>query len=253
MFDDKYLDTYVDIVSPTATAREINFILEQVPLAAGSRILDLACGTGRHTVELAKRGYKVTGLDYSAGFITKAKKAAKLASVEATFLQGDMRSMNYKNKFDAIVNLFTSFGYFASDLDHGLVLKNIARALKNKGLFLIDLNNATRLLTYLTSFEQKVGQGPIKLSRTVTLSNGLEVTTLQQLDVSLMRWKMVRSWQENGEKRSYNTSVRLFTLPEMKHLMAENDLSIEHVWGDFDSTAYNVDSKRMIILARNVA
>ncbi len=69
VFDEKYLDTYVDIVTPEFTAQQISFLLERLRLKEGAKILDLACGHGRHSIELARRGYKVTGLDFSKHFI----------------------------------------------------------------------------------------------------------------------------------------------------------------------------------------
>ena len=115
-------------------------------LKPGSKIFDLPCGHGRHSVELAKRGYKVVGQDLNGWFLKVAKQVAKKEKVKIDFIQQDMRRVDFRNEFDAALNLYTSFGYFDDWHHDELVLNNIAGALKKGGLFLIDIINRERIL-----------------------------------------------------------------------------------------------------------
>src|SRR5206468_2227743 len=99
-------------------------------LGNGGRILDVACGAGRHTIDLAKRGYRVTGFDLSSPLLAEARKAARTAGVKPTFVQGDMRRLPYRNAFEAAISMFTSFGYFDRPEEDRQVLRGIARALR---------------------------------------------------------------------------------------------------------------------------
>ena len=107
-------------------------------LKPGSRVLDLACGTGRHSVLLARRGAFVVGVDKTAAYLKEARRAARGLD-NCLFARGDMRRLAFQGEFDAALNLWTSFGYFAKPSDDIVALKGVARALKPGGLFLIDL------------------------------------------------------------------------------------------------------------------
>ena len=107
-------------------------------LKRGARVLDLACGTGRHSVLLAKRGAAVLGVDKTPAYLAQARRAAG-GLKNCRFVQGDMRRLPFVNEFDAAMNLWTSFGYFAKYSDDVRTLKGVARALKPGGLFLIEL------------------------------------------------------------------------------------------------------------------
>jgi len=166
-------------------------------------------------------------------------------------VQGDMRNLSYVKKFDAIISMFTSFGYFDDDADSVLVLREIARALKSKGVFLIDLNNPAQVLASMVQAgrpDKRTGL-LVRMTRD-KLSTGLIVVTRHTLNLETMRWVMHRTWKERGESKSYRTNVRLYSLPELRHLMEENGLHVERVCGDFQGARYRPDARRMIVLAR---
>lgn len=251
-FDEKYTNTYVDIVTPELTKQQIAFLLKRLQLKKGASILDLACGHGRHAIELARRGYKVTGLDFSKHFIELARKDAREKKVEVDFVRKDMRGLSFVNKFDAIINMFTSFGYFDDEADNMLVLRKISRALKPNGKFLIDLNNTMRTLAVMSQrgkADKKTGL--LKTApRKDKLSNGLIVATKDEFDPATMRWSMTRTWKEKGKLKSYRTNVRMFSLPELKNMMEQNGLPVEKVWGDFQGSPFGFESRRLVVLAR---
>ena len=250
LFDEKYLNTYVDTVTPELTKLQITFLLKRLQLKKGAEILDLACGHGRHAIELAKRGYKVTGLDFSKHFIDIAKKEAEVKGVKVNFVRGDMRNLSFVNKFDAITNMFTSFGYFDDESDNELVLRKISRALKPKGKFLIDINNGMRTLARMSQKGKTDKAGLLRAAHKEKLSNGLIVTTKDEFDSATMRWSMTRTWKEKGKPKSYRTNVRMFSPPELKNMMERNGLHIEKVWGDFEGAPFGFDARRLVVLAR---
>lgn len=121
-----------------AASAEVRFLWKELGLKKGSRVLDVACGTGRHATALARRGARVQGLDVTSTYLREARRAARgLGNVN--FMLGDMRRIPFRAEFDAAINIWTSFGYFEKPSDDLKVLRGIARALKPGGLFLIDL------------------------------------------------------------------------------------------------------------------
>jgi SAM-dependent methyltransferase len=250
VFDDKYLKTYVDAVTPEITRQQVNFIHRNLGLKKGAKILDLACGHGRISIELAKLSYGVTGLDYSKYFLGIAKKEAKKHGVKIDFIRQDMRKLNFVNKFDAVISMFTSFGYFKDDKDDIKVIRNISRALKPGGKFLIDVNNMVRTLILMSKNGGVGKDGRLHGSvRKDKLSNGLVVTTIDVADALTLRWSMTRTWREKGKKRNYTTECRLYSLPELRRILEENGLMVRKVWGDFDGSGFSFASRRLIVLA----
>lgn len=134
-----------------------NLISQRIPLNTHNKLLDVACGRGRHSIQMALKGYHVTGVDLA----TKALETAKVhandfgVSDKTTFEQKDMRMLGYTNSFDAAINVFTSFGYF-SDNENQQVLHQIAKALKPKGLLLLDYLNPVTVQNNLTEDEEGV-------------------------------------------------------------------------------------------------
>ena len=108
-------------------------ILSLIGVDAGASILDLCCGVGRHAVELARLGYRVTGVDRTSGYLDEARERAKDAGVEVELVEEDMRSFRREGAFDAVLNLFTSFGYFEDRDDDRKVVRNIHSSLKEGG------------------------------------------------------------------------------------------------------------------------
>jgi SAM-dependent methyltransferase len=121
-----------------AAPAEARFVWKALGLKRGARVLDVACGTGRHAVRLARRGADVVGVDASAAYLRGARRAAR-GLKNARFVRGDMRRLPYAGEFDAAVNLWTSFGYFETPAEDLEVLRGVARSLKPGGKFLIDL------------------------------------------------------------------------------------------------------------------
>ena len=251
LFDDKYLVTYVDRITEETTRAQLEFLEKSLLLPSEATILDLACGYGRLSVPLAREGYRVTGYDFSEYLLNIAQQEAKAAGLGLRFVKGDMRHLHFDNEFDAIINIFTSFGYFESVEEDLAVLNGVCRGLKEGGYFLMDFANSPKVMSWL--YENGVidrETGEIISERTETLSNGLTVTQIERLDVGTLRWQMKRSWREKGKERSYRTNVRMYFLAELRQLTEEAGLRVERVYGDFDASPYQADSRRILILSR---
>lgn len=120
-----------------AAADEARFLWDVLCLKKGSRVLDVACGTGRHSIRLARRGANVLGVDVTPEYLRQARLAAKFTK-NVQYERVDMRRLGFVRQFDAAINLWTSFGYFNDPKDDHRTLKGVARSLKPGGLFLID-------------------------------------------------------------------------------------------------------------------
>ena len=251
LFDEKYLKTYVDTVTPELTKQQIPFLLKLLKPKKGAEILDLACGHGRYSIELAKRGYKVTGIDFSKHFIDVAKRDAKGQGVKVNFFCDDMRNLSFVNKFDFVINMFTSFGYFDDEGDNELVLRKISRALKPNGKFLIEINNfAGKLARALREGKVDKRAGALTIVKKDKLSNGLMVITKDEFNPATMRWAMTRTWKEKSKIKNYKTNVRIFSPAELGNMMKRNGLRVEKIWGDLRGSSLGVDSRRLVVLAR---
>ena len=137
-FDEWYLRYWIQPITQERTSREVDAIIRFMELTPQSRILDLCCGQGRHSLELARRGYKVTGFDLSDTLLTESKQRAEQEGLTVDFVKGDMRNLPYKAEFDGVFNFYTAFGYFEHDQENQSVIDAVSKVLKPGGRFLLD-------------------------------------------------------------------------------------------------------------------
>jgi SAM-dependent methyltransferase len=141
VFDvDDYLFVYQDDLTEERADSEIAVWTDLLHMEPPLKILDLACGFGRHSNRLAALGYDVTGVDYTPGFLAIARQVAGKLGVRVDYQQGDMRQIDFVDRFDRVLLLFTSFGYF-TDAENLRVLENMVRALKPGGKLGLDIPN----------------------------------------------------------------------------------------------------------------
>lgn len=122
-----------------AAVKEADSLLNMLQIAPGSHILDLCCGPGRYLLELAKRGYAVTGVDSTKSYLDLASKNAKERGLSIELIHADMRDFSMVDTFDGVLNIGLSFGYFEDEADDLKVVQNVYRSLKMSSRFVIDV------------------------------------------------------------------------------------------------------------------
>lgn len=237
-FNQDYLITYGDILGKEMTKRQVDFVVRALEAPRDASFLDLACGEGRHSHELARRGFSVTGVDYSPALLQKTKEIDS----GAKFFEGDMRHLPFKNCFDFVINLMSSFGYFDDERDHEQTLSAIYHALRDSGQFLIDLKNPT--------YAKEHAQG----LRKDRLSDGLTVMTEDTYDEERKRWLTTRRWQENGVMKEQRSSMRVFTKDEFDKLLSKSGFEGRAYYGSFLGESFNErTSPRLIVVAKKMS
>lgn len=210
----------------------IDNLLKELKLPAKAKILDLACGNGRHAICLNQRGYEVIGIDLSDENIAQAKK---YQNETLSFYVHDMRDLYWDRYFDCILNLFTSFGYFEDDEDNQKTINSVASSLKHGGKFVLDFMNSEKVIDNLVLQEKKLIDG-ISFIITRRVVDNRIVKKIHVID---------------GEtEQGFEEKVRAFTLNELMDLMEEAGLYVENVFGDYNLGKYDSKtSDRLIILA----
>ncbi len=232
---DDYLYFYIHSISDEVTLSQINFLISQMNLDRPLKILDLACGHGRHANRLAKLGHHVTGIDLMPGFLKIASQDARKNGVEVKYLKGDMRHLTFRNEFDRVILMFTAFGYF-SDEENYLVLQNIARALKPGGLFCFDTHNRDMTLKGLVPFAV-VEKGKDLL---------IDRHEFDSISGRLINRRIVI---RNGRRKDTPFFVRFYSYTEIARLLKKAGLPIKAVYADWQARPFTSESRRMIIIA----
>lgn len=213
----------------------IEKLLQYLHLPNGSRVLDVACGKGRHARQLALHGYDVTGIDLSAQSIAEANK---FENESLHFFVHDMRLPFLMNYFDAAFNFFTSFGYFRTRREHRNALRTIGQSLRPGGLFLIDYLNPAYTSSHLVPNEQqKVGSTNFAINRWQSNTH--------------FHKKIVVTSPLLQEPTAYEEQVAIFQLEDFSEMMEAGSLKISEVFGDYHFNQYHPElSPRLIILAQ---
>lgn len=220
------------------TKQEVNFLERVVPLRKSDSILDLCCGHGRHAIELARRGYKVTGLDFSSCELGLAKKEVERKGLAVHFVRGDARNFKFRKKFDVIINMFTAFGYGTRD-DDKRIIRNVSRALKKGGKFFIDIQS----LPWLWRNFQ-----PVKREKL----GGMQIMNKREYDFLEGIIRNTHIVRKGRLKRVFNTQTRNYTLAELRNLLEEEGLKVARTFGSYRGDPFGFNFKRMLVVAKKV-
>ncbi len=234
-FSEDYLKLYNH--DEGKSSQEALAVVRMLQLQPGQKVLDLACGFGRHSIVLAQKGFAATAYDLSESFLKKAGELADSLGVGLDLKQGDMREIPYDGEFDAVINMFTAFGFFDSENEDLKVLDGVYRALKPGGQFLMDTVNRENALTSL-------------VPRRWTNENNTYMLEERFFDYFRSRLELVNKLiLPSGEIKEATYSIRLYTLTEMLELFNKSRLVLTDVYGDFNGDLYSAKSPRMILVA----
>jgi SAM-dependent methyltransferase len=237
-FEEFFSHEYLRFDRHEETVGEVEFLEEVLDLEPGARILDLCCGYGRHAIELAARGYTVTGYDLSPVLLGKAWSDAMARNVTVQWIRGDMRDLDERETSHAVINMFTSFGYFQEETENFDVLKRVARALLPGGRFLIETVNRDFLVRHFLPQEW------------FRVDDDLWVLEKRSFDLVAGRSDVEVTVIENGVEKRFCHSVRVYSFTELQLLFASVGLITQGVWGGFIGEDYTWDASRMIVLAK---
>lgn len=236
---DDYLYFYSEALTDERTETEVSALVSMLELSQPMKILDLACGFGRHTNRLAALGHQMTGVDITPGFLEIARKDAAQKGVDVLYLQGDMRTLTFEREFDRVLLVFTAFGYFSDD-ENLQVLINIRNALLPGGLLIFDSNNRDTLLKNMQPFLVVEKEGNLMIDR-------------MSFDSQQGRLYNRRIVFRGGIRKDKPYFVRLYNPSEIRVLTTQAGLELEHLYGDWKGNALSADSRRLIVIARRPA
>jgi SAM-dependent methyltransferase len=237
-FDETFVSVYRDFLTPERTEREIEGLLEMVPLPPGGDVLDLPCGWGRHSIALARAGYRVTGLDQSETLLARGRKRARAAHVEVDFVRGDMRELDWRERFDAVLSLYSSLGYFLSDDEDLRVLRGAAAALRPEGTFVLETMHRDHIVgDYASRDWWETDDG-----MTVWVEREFDA-----IDGVSREWTRWTKGKEAGEK--YH-ELRIRTATEWNVLLRRAGLVPVDWYGDWELAPFTHASADLIVICR---
>lgn len=206
-------------------------------LDKGSSVLDVCCGPGRISIELALLGMNVTGVDITQAFLDAAQESAGDEGVMINTINQDMRSFSSPDSFDCAVNLYNSFGYCDSIEDDRAILRSVFNSLKKGGTFIIEcISRETAILNFTPGeWFERAG-----------------MTVLTDFGVS-GAWEGLRSrWiliGKDGRRIEHEFIQRLYSAIELKNIMIETGFSDAQIYGGYDSRPYDQNAQTMVIVA----
>ena len=219
----------------TSAAGEINNLVTLTGITAGAKVLDLCCGPGRHSLELARHGFQVTAVDRTRSFLESARSQAAGKQLDIDFIQDDMRHFCRPETFDAVINLYTSFGYFDDISEDKEVLSRIHTSLKKGGTAVLELMGKEILARIYTERDWYEKDGALFLA---------ERKVAEDWNRMHNRWIIL----DGSGCREVNFSHRLYSGAELKRQMLDTGFSTVRLYGSLSGTGYDEKATRLVAL-----
>ena len=214
----------------------LQLILDNIDTKNIHSVLDMAAGYGRHAIVLSKKGFQVTAVDLSELLLNIARKSAESENLDIEFVHSDIRQFNPGKKFDLIINLFTSIGYFKEDEENLHLLDKAYNLLEDNGYFVLDYMNKNFVRNTLV---------PLSIDET---KNG---TITQNRFIKGERIIKEIIIDKNGSQEKYYESVRMFSYHELADTLKKIGFHIIKTFGDFLGSPFELEtSPRIIIISR---
>ena len=232
---EEYLNVYQHRNESDAE-EHIKLILQNIRLSSGAKILDMACGAGRHAIIFARKNFDVTAVDLSESLLAIAKKNADDENLKINFVHSDIRNFKSYDKFNLVLNLFTSFGYFETDEENFSVLRKAYDLLIDDGFFVLDFFNSYFLQQNLVeSSEENLGK--------------VKIHQFRKIKENRVTKKIVIT--KNGNLSHFEESVRMFTKDELVNAIQNIGFDIYKTFGDFLGNEYEqFTSPRLIMICK---
>ena len=234
-FGSDYLEVYSHRDQKEAI-RLVQLIHSNLNLKPDAHVLDIGCGQGRHLSIFAKNKFQITGIDLSSVLLRIAKEN-NLKNPTTNFIQADMRYLPLNFKFDLILNLFTSFGYFEDDEENKSVICQISNLLNKSGRFVFDYFNSNYIKNNLVpKHKEEVG----------------EVVIEQERYIENSRINKKINLTKKGKKSTYFESVKLYSPEEIYEMLRSVNLKIKTTFGNYDGSAFDDQSPRLIVFGEKI-
>jgi SAM-dependent methyltransferase len=260
---DEFSKYWAEMAEENNTEKQVTFI--KTHLKPEGLVLDLNCGSGRHVTRLGKAGYKVVGLDISRQLLRIAKGNTIDIGFSTDFVLADIKHIPFRSdSFSSTVSLDSSFGYLPSQKEDSMSLREIARTLRKKGIFIIDVFNGNHIIrVYGKSifnfwkilfhlFEGFRGPRLILKWREYQSFHFFQKRTASKTD-EIMRDLWVFKDKKTDRVRIATHVVRLYKLPKLKTLIEEAGMKTISAFGEYQDTEYMENSKRLILVAQKTA
>ena len=204
----------------------------------GARVLDMCCGIGRHSLEFARLGYAVTGVDRTAAYLQTARQAAAAEGLEVEWVLADAREFVRPEAFDHAINLYTSFGYFEEPAEDRLMAENIFRSLRAGGSLMMDLMGKERLARiFIPRSWEQLPDGSLFLQ---------ERTIKDDWTWIEVRWILI----EDGQQQEFALGHRLYDGAGLRALLLDAGFEMVDLYGDMAGAPYDNEARRLVAVAR---
>lgn len=239
--DDSFWETFRDYMFNPArleqTRTEVDQLVALLRLGSGAHVLDLCCGIGRHSLEFARRGFRITGVDRTARYLDEARDAAARENLSIEFVQSDMRAFRRREAFDGALSMFTSFGYFADAADDVRVARNVCESLRSGAKLTIDLNGKELVAARFRERDwNRRADGTIVIEERRVLDGWSKLES---------HWTQLRG----TERRESTVVVRPYSGVELSRLLKEAGFREVATHGSLVATPYDHQAERLVAVA----
>ncbi|MCE5343108.1 MAG: class I SAM-dependent methyltransferase [Eubacteriales bacterium] len=209
------------------TEQQVDFLVRTLPLTGGERILDLACGFGRHALALARRGYTVVGVDLTPAYIQAADLASRAEGFNATFQCMDIRDVGYYNEFDVVLSMADgAVGYLETDEENLKIFDAVARALKSGGKHFLDVCNAAHAERYFPKKWWEIGEHALALAQFEWVA--------QTHRMLYGGWNIPYNHPAGKPEINEGDPIRLYTVEELRDIYAKREMDVVSAFSTYD-------------------
>lgn len=228
---------YLDVYSHRDENEAVDFadlIESEINPNKNWKILDFCCGTGRLSIELAKRGYNVDGFDLSENLLSIVKEESRKKHLDLNLEVCDMRQFNRTAHYDLTINFFTSFGYFDA-VENNKVISNMCNSIQKGGWLVFDFFNSTYVLNTLVDKDERI-------------ENDLRIIQKRWIEGDRINKEI--TIRKNGDSNKFFESVKMYSREELINMLENAGMKIQRVFGDYKGSEFSNESPRTIIFAQ---